>query len=129
MASRLYVKKYVTVVTSSGEDQVGINDAWFGRTAASEQHFAALVFRAVENRRPLARAANTGISGFVDSRGRILQASEIFVPGTYVGEIDPSTETTIYTRWGDWFPLLCLFGSMFLLAGTLYRKAGPRYRL
>ena len=45
------------------------NDAWYERSAASAQQFAHLAFRAVENRRPIARAANTGISGFVDASG------------------------------------------------------------
>ena len=59
------------------------NDAWYERSAASEQQFANLVFRAVENRRPIARSANTGISGFVDTHGRIISASELFVRGQY----------------------------------------------
>jgi apolipoprotein N-acyltransferase len=105
------------------------NDAWFGRTAASEQHFATLVFRAVENRRPLARAANTGISGFVDSRGRILEASAIFVKGRYTADIETSTEMTLYTRRGDWLPLSCLLASLLLLATTLTRHKARRYKL
>src|SRR5436309_315013 len=53
------------------------NDAWFGRTSAPYQHFAMVVFRAVENRVPCARAANTGSSGFIAAEGHILRTTDI----------------------------------------------------
>ncbi len=106
------------------------NDAWFGRTAASRQHFSTLVFRAVENRRPVARAANTGISGFVDSRGRILEASELFVRGVYLEELYPSEESTLYSRMGDVFPALCgLAAAAALVAALPAGKRAERRRL
>jgi apolipoprotein N-acyltransferase len=106
------------------------NDAWFGRTAASKQHFSALAFRAVENRRPVARAANTGISGFVDSRGRILQASELFVRGHYRAVLHPSSERTLYGRVGDVFPAACAVAVLAILLGTLRQKRRKkRYHL
>ena len=63
------------------------NDGWFKETKAPYQHLAASVFRAIENRVPLVRAANTGVSCFIDSRGRIKakvrgNGKDIFVPGT-----------------------------------------------
>ena len=57
------------------------NDAWFGRTSAPHQHLAMAVFRAVENRRPLVRAANTGISAFISPTGEITQKSGLFTGG------------------------------------------------
>ncbi len=63
------------------------NDAWFGKTAASYQHFAMVTFRAIENRVAFARAANTGISGFIDPCGRILANSDIFVEAALVHEL------------------------------------------
>jgi apolipoprotein N-acyltransferase len=84
------------------------NDAWYGRSSASRQHFAQMVFRAVENARPVARAANTGISGFVDARGRILLDTPLFVQGAYAADLAPSSERTPYSRWGDWFAWLCV---------------------
>lgn len=56
------------------------NDAWYGRTSAPYQHFDMAVFRAVENQRPLVRAANTGISGFIGPQGRIIKQSGLFTP-------------------------------------------------
>ncbi len=91
------------------------NDAWFGRTSAAYQHFSMAVFRAVENRRSLARAANTGISGFVDAGGRILMPTGLFQEAAVMTPISLLKTTTLYTRWGDW-PLgllslgLMLFG-------------------
>lgn len=84
------------------------NDAWFGHTSAPYQHFSMAVLRAVENRVFIARAANTGISGFIDSNGRILKASDIFQEGTYTWDIKLSDEKTFYTRHGDIFAYVCL---------------------
>lgn len=90
------------------------NDAWYGRTSASHQHFTQMVFRAVENGVPVARAANTGISGFVDGRGRILMMSELFERGFYIREIHPGRQKTFYTKHGDAFVWLCFL----ILAGA-----------
>jgi len=91
------------------------NDAWYERSAASSQQFANLVFRAVENRRSIARSANTGISGFVDTCGRIIAASELFVQGQYQATLALSHRVTPYMRWGDWLPRLCVLIASALL--------------
>ena len=88
------------------------NDAWFGRSAASLQHLQASVFRAVENRVWVVRAANTGWTGFVDPQGRRLPPpAQVprFRPGVAEAELKISPwPPSFYTRWGDWFPILCL---------------------
>jgi len=91
------------------------NDAWYERSAASSQQFASLVFRAVENRRPIARSANTGISGFVDTHGRIISGSELFVRGQYRATLALSNRVTLYTAWGDWLPRACVLIAIALL--------------
>jgi apolipoprotein N-acyltransferase len=91
------------------------NDAWYERSAASAQQFANLVFRAVENRRPIARAANTGISGFVDAEGRILATSALFERGEYRATLALSGRATLYTAWGDWLPKACVLLALGLL--------------
>jgi apolipoprotein N-acyltransferase len=78
------------------------NDAWFGRTSAAYQHFSMAVFRAVENRRTLARAANTGISGFVDPCGRIVSSTGLFQKATVMTPVALMKTTSLYTRWGEW---------------------------
>ena len=106
------------------------NDAWFGRTAASAQQFATLVLRAVENRRPVARAANTGISGFVDSRGRIVARSELFVRGHYRARLQVTGEETLYGKIGDVLPATCAVLAGILVLAALRGKGKERkYRI
>lgn len=95
------------------------NDAWFGHTSAPYQHFSMAVLRAVENRVSVARAANTGVSGFIDPKGKILEASEIFKEGTYTGDIRIETGKTFYTRHGDIFSYLCL-GLTIIIVGVTF---------
>ncbi|RPI77953.1 MAG: apolipoprotein N-acyltransferase [Desulfobacteraceae bacterium] len=97
------------------------NDAWFGRTSAPYQHFDMAVFRAVENQRPLVRAANTGISGLIGPQGRIIKQSRLFVPEVLDFEMDWGPQTrTIYTRYGDWFANVAILFSLFYLLFILW---------
>jgi apolipoprotein N-acyltransferase len=76
------------------------NDAWYGRAGAQEQHFEALVLRAIENDRPFARAAITGISGIVDAKGRVLTKIEADRTGVADAAVTPGAERTVWSRWG-----------------------------
>lgn len=100
------------------------NDAWFGRSSAPWQHFSMAVFRAVETRRSLARAANTGISGFVDPLGRLLERSALFRPCYLRAELPLLTIETFYVRYGHWFPLFCLFAVAVVFAWAAYVERG-----
>jgi apolipoprotein N-acyltransferase len=84
------------------------NDHWLnaGGTAAAIQHFALAVFRAVENRRFLVRAAAQGVSGFVDPTGRQAQFSAA-AAGAMMERVAPRHELTLYTQYGDWFVYIC----------------------
>ena len=91
------------------------NDGWYKYSTAPYQHLQASVFRAVENRVPLARAANTGISAFIYPDGRIisrikdLNGKDIFVTGFDTKGINIlPVKPTFYTRFGDIFVLACL---------------------
>ncbi|MGD9216323.1 MAG: apolipoprotein N-acyltransferase, partial [Desulfobacteraceae bacterium] len=90
------------------------NDAWFGRTSAAFQHFSMAVFRAVENRRYLARAANTGISGFIDPCGRIVSPTALFQEAVVSQKVSLLKEPSFYSRWGEW-PLGVAVLAMLLL--------------
>ena len=99
------------------------NDAWFGRTSAPFQHFSIATFRAVENRVYIARAANTGISGFIDPKGKILKQGKIFTEEAFNGTIRLNKSKTFYTLYGDVFAWICtVFSIILLLGSTLYRR-------
>jgi apolipoprotein N-acyltransferase len=100
------------------------NDAWFGRTSAPYQHLSMVVLRAVENRRFVARAANTGISAIIDASGSIVQQSKLFTPASLAGIILLGKELTFYSRFGDIFALLCTLLSLAVLGITFITARG-----
>ena len=97
------------------------NDAWFGRTAAPFQHAQGSVFRAIENRVPVIRAANTGVSCIIDHNGKVSErvaskGKETFVEGYAVGIVLPTFVKTFYGRFGDVFAWACI---ALVLSGVL----------
>ncbi len=96
-------------VAGGAEYMVNItNDAWFGTTSGPWQHLAVLPFRAVENRVAIARAANTGVSAFVEPSGRITKTLGLLERGVLSDEIPLRRGQTLYTRIGDLFAYVCL---------------------
>jgi apolipoprotein N-acyltransferase len=105
------------------------NDGWYKYSTAPYQHLQASVFRAVENRLPLARSANTGISAFIYPDGRIIsrikdsKGKDIFVTGFDTKEINVlPTKQTFYTRFGDIFILACLVVLLCSMISLFFRK-------
>jgi apolipoprotein N-acyltransferase len=82
------------------------NDAWFGHSVAPYQHVAHLRLRAIENRVGIVRAANTGISEYVDPLGRVHGATQLFVPAGPTFNVATSHVQTLYVSWGDWIGTL-----------------------
>ena len=90
------------------------NDGWFQRSAGSHQHLANAIFRCVETRRPMLRAANTGVTCFINQFGRVTQelrdeTGSTFTEGVLTGDIKVPTERdlTFYTRHGELFAKTC----------------------
>ena len=87
------------------------NDAWFERSAGSLQHLQCSVFRAVENRVWVGRSANTGWTGFVTPWGerppRPEQVPRFKAAVAHANIFINPPGLTFYTRWGDWFLLVC----------------------
>ena len=77
------------------------NDAWYGRSSAPFQHWDQASLRPIEEGRYLARAANTGISGFVDPYGRVMMKTGLFESAVIVQDVRFLTDRTIYSRIGD----------------------------
>ncbi len=91
------------------------NDGWFGHSAALEQHLAQARVRAVENRRWILRATNTGLTVSISPYGRIVAAlppderAVLFAPYGFRDDI------TVYTRFGDWLPYLSIAASLWFV--------------
>lgn len=94
------------------------NDAWYKRSGANIQHAQASVFRAVENRTNVVRAANTGLSCFIDQKGRITGAVDMYKSGFGVGVITLNRARTFYNVYGD----LLVYGCMIFLALRLIKR-------
>jgi apolipoprotein N-acyltransferase len=105
------------------------NDGWFGRSAAPEQHLHMARVRAAENRRWLLRVTNNGITVSVDPYGRIFSPLPPDVRAAVDLPYDFRTDETIYTRFGDWFPWLCVVISVILLASTFWKGTTAREEL
>ena len=106
------------------------NDAWFKGTAFPELHLSMAPFRAIENRIAVFRCANGGFTCVVDKFGRT--TTPLITPDTtqqmLISSVPllPSTEReqTLYTRYGDWFPMLCAL----ICVGWFGRLIGFRFR-
>lgn len=108
------------------------NDGWFLQSAEPEQHLANAIFRCIELRRPMFRATNTGVTCFIDDRGRMMSklsdpdTGSTFTQGVLQGIMQAAKHPvrTLYARWGDWFAMLC--GVLSLLTLTARKLAQPR---
>ncbi len=107
------------------------NDGWFATadedktvhgTSEHAMHLAASVFRAVEHRVPLARAANTGISSVVDGNGRVVASLPAGKEDVLVAQVPLDPRTGLYTTLGDWLGQICLFVTIGLVPLGLWRR-------
>ncbi|HMK56949.1 MAG TPA: apolipoprotein N-acyltransferase [Dissulfurispiraceae bacterium] len=108
LVRKFYIKGGDFIVTVT-------NDAWFGRTNGPYQHFSMAVFRAIENRKPVIRAANTGVSGFINSNGEILSTTGLFSRTVLKANIGTDKTITFYTKYGDLFSFICIIISLLLI--------------
>ena len=99
------------------------NDYWSLTEVQAKQHYAGAMFRAVENRRPMLRSTASGLTSHIDTHGRLIESLPYFEEAWMTTDValpeDPSR--TVYSRFGDWFPLASLAGFL-LIAGAAMRR-------
>jgi apolipoprotein N-acyltransferase len=88
------------------------NDGWYGFSWAPRQHFTQVRLRAAESRRWFARAALTGISGFIDPTGRVVSQLDIGEAGFLTELVQPMSGLTPRVRFGDWWTILCAIATV-----------------
>jgi len=102
------------------------NDGWYGFSWAPRQHFAQVRMRAAESRRWFARAALTGISGFIDPSGSVVSQLEVGETGFLTESVQPMTGLTPRVRWGDWWAILCAVAAVVIPAVSEVRRRSHR---
>ena len=98
------------------------NDAWFGKSLAPYQHEAHMALRAIENRVGIVRAANTGISAYIDPLGRIQGETQLDVADSRVYNAQTTSVTTLYVRFGDWLGTMALLATVLGLFWARFRR-------
>ena len=111
-----YVRKGAQLLT------VITNDAWWGDTPGYRQHLNYARLRAIETRRDIARCANTGISAFIDQKGRILERTAWWEPAILKGTVNLNDRETFFVRAGDIVGRLSVFVFVLLLGAALIRR-------
>jgi apolipoprotein N-acyltransferase len=104
-----YIKlgaQYIFIIT---------NDGWWGDTPGYRQHNSFAALRAIENRRSIARSANTGVSSFVNQRGEISQATKWWTATTIKASLNANSKLTFYTIHGDFIARICGIVSLLIL--------------
>lgn len=98
------------------------NDSWYGNSSGPYQHKEISVLRAVENRRSVVRAANGGISCFINPVGFTLSETEMFTKTFLTNEVDIENEITFYTKHPYIIPYLCWAVSLLIILLFIYQK-------
>jgi apolipoprotein N-acyltransferase len=123
--------EFVTEYVRKGAGMLFIitNDGWWGNTPGHRQHFQYARLRAIETRRCIARSANTGISGFINQRGDVLQQTPYWQDAVISGKLLYDTTITFYVQYGDFLGRLSLFMSVFLLLYVFVKDFLKKKRL
>lgn len=103
------------------------NDGWWKNSNGYKHHLSYASLRAIETRRPVIRAANTGVSCFIDFRGKIKSRIDWWIPGILKGQVSPENRITPYVRYGDYLQYTaCLLSTIILVYVFIFRP--QRYK-
>jgi len=121
---------FVAAFVKKGAEFISIVtiDSWWGHMSGAYQHQQFALFRAVENRRWVARCAVGGISCFIDPFGRVYDRTELFTQTTLSRTIGRSNELTLYSRYGDWLAIICVFVAGMFFAAALGLRFMKKHR-
>ncbi|MCS6967495.1 MAG: apolipoprotein N-acyltransferase [Cytophagales bacterium] len=116
--------EFVTDYVKQNAHILGIitNDGWWGNTPGHVQHLALARLRAIETRRSVARAANTGISGFINQRGELIHTIAYGWQGASAVNIHANSVHTFYVRMGDALYRLATFLAAFMILSAFVRR-------
>ena len=108
----------------NGAHFIGIitNDGWWKDSPGHKQHLHYAVLRAIENRRAIARSANTGISAFITQKGEILEATEFWQQDVITASLQANSELTFYTRYGDYLGRTALWLAVLVLLSAWVKQ-------
>jgi apolipoprotein N-acyltransferase len=122
--------EYVSGYIHNGADIIFIvtNDGWWDDSPGHVQHLKIGALRAIEQRRPIARSANTGISCFINIRGDILQPTKYEEATAIAGKVAPGTGFTFYTRWGDIIARIAALLALLILAHVITKSIVKKRR-
>jgi len=120
--------EYVASYVLKGANLIFImtNDGWWEDTPGYKQHLAYARLRAIENRRSIARSANTGISCFINQKGDVLQSTEWWKEAVIKGTLNSNDELTVYTKAGDYLARIASFVAVALLVFTFVNSRRSR---
>lgn len=123
--------EFVTGYVKNGANFLSVitNDGWWQNSQGHKQHLSFSRMRAIENRRSVARSANTGISAFINQRGDIIKSLEYEKRGALNADIKASdSELTIYTQFGDYIARVAMFIAVLIFMYILsVRKSSLSY--
>ena len=116
--------EYVNGYVKKGAELIFIitNDGWWKNTPGYKQHLSFARLRAIETRRSIARAANTGISCFINQRGDVSQSTGWWVDAAINGNINTNDKITFYVKYGDYIARISLFVSVLLILNLMVRR-------
>lgn len=98
------------------------NDGWYDNTFGPEQHYQIAVMRAIENRRYIARCANTGVSGFIAANGNDILKAEQYKSLATVETVPTLKEKSFYVIVGDWLPFISSIITALIFIMALFKR-------
>ena len=116
--------EYVTEFVKKGADMLFVitNDGWWGDSPGHKQHLELSKLRAIETRRSVARSANTGISGFINQRGDIIEQSKYWEQTALRNTLTTNDKQTFYVRFGDYLYKIAVFMTALLIVMTIVKQ-------